>query len=359
VPKTALSRAGAAAWSVLGIALVVVLAGLAVDRLMPVILPLVVAILLTTLLRPLAAQMEANGTRPAVAAIISVVIAVLLLVLLVTLILPPFVARLTELGSSLEEGLQRVAFQIGSLFGLDRGDTDKMLADTAERMRSRAGGSVMAVSVSLAGTLASIVLVFFLSFFMVKDGRRMWTWALEFVPERRRDTIDELGERAWTVLTAYTRGVVFVATVDAVLIGAALLIIGVPLALPLIVLTWIAAFFPIIGAVAAGVASVLVTLVGVGVTEAIIVLGWIIVVQQVEGNVLYPVVVGPRLKLHPIVVLVSVAVGGTLAGIPGAFLAVPIATVCGALVGWVRERRSCREHARPTRHGVLVGNGTG
>ena len=140
----------------------------------------------------------------------------------------------------------------------------------------------------------------------------MWTWSLELVPEHRRETVDELGERAWTVLTAYTRGVVFVATVDAVLIGAALLIIGVPLALPLIVLTWLAAFFPIIGAVASGAASVLVTLVAIGPTEAVIVLGWIVVVQQVEGNVLYPVVVGPRLKLHPIVVLVSVALGGTI-----------------------------------------------
>ena len=88
-------------------------------------------------------------------------------------------------------------------------------------------------------------------------------------------------------------------------------------------------------------------------------LGWIVVVQQVEGNVLYPVVVGPRLKLHPVVVLVSVALGGTVAGIPGAFLAVPVATVGGALVGYLRERRYCREHAKPTRHGVLVGNGTG
>jgi putative heme transporter len=317
-----------------------------------------VAVLLATLLRPLAARMESRGTRPALAAVVSVVIAVLVLVLLITLILPPFVARLTDLGSSLQEGLQRVAFQVGSLFGMDRAGTDKLLADAAARLRARAGGSAMAVSMSVVGALASVVLVFFLSFFLVKDGRQMWTWTLELVPEGRRRMVDELGERSWRVLTAYTRGVVFVATVDAVLIGAALLIIGVPLALPLIVLTWMAAFFPIIGAVAAGAASVLVTLVGIGPTEALIVLGWIVVVQQVEGNVLYPVVVGPRLKLHPIVVLVAVAMGGTLAGIPGAFLAVPIATVCGALVGYVRERRYRREHAKPKRHGVLVGNGT-
>ena len=356
--RNGLARAGAAAWSLLGIALVVLLLGWSVGRLMPVVLPFAVAILLATLLRPLAERMEHRGTRPALAASIVVIGAVLVLVLLLTLILPPFVARLTDLGSSLEEGVQRIGYEIGALFGMGHADVNRTLDNAANRVRSRAGGTAMAVSVSLAGALASVVLVFFLSFFLVKDGRRMWAWSLELVPEHRRETVDELGERAWTVLTAYTRGVVFVATVDAVLIGAALLIIGVPLALPLIVLTWLAAFFPIIGAVASGAASVLVTLVAVGPTEAGIVLGWIVIVQQVEGNVLYPVVVGPRLKLHPIVVLVSVALGGTIAGIPGAFLAVPIATVCGALVGYERERRYCREHAKPTRHGVLVGNGT-
>ena len=213
---------------------------------------------------------------------------------------------------------------------------------------------------SLLGALASVVLVAFLCFFLVKDGRRLWTWLVELAPESRREAIDEGGRRAWTSLTAYTRGVVFVATVDAVLIGAVLLVVGVPLALPLIVLTWLAAFFPIIGAIVAGAAAVLVALVAGGPTDALIVGVAIIVVQQVEGNVLYPVVIGPRLKLHPIVVLVAVAAGGTIAGIAGAFLAVPVATVCGALLAFHRERRGKREDAAavPARRGVLVRNGT-
>ncbi len=211
---------------------------------------------------------------------------------------------------------------------------------------------------SVFGALASVVLVVFLSFFLVKDGRRLWRWLLELAPVARRSDFDEAGTRAWDVLAVYTRGVIFVATVDAVLIGAALLIVGVPLALPLIVLTWLAAFFPIIGAVSAGAAAVLVALVANGMTSALIVLAAIIVVQQVEGNVLYPVVVGPRLKLHPIVVLMAVAVGGTIAGIPGAFLAVPVATVGSALLGFERERRARVDTvAVPARHGVPVGNG--
>jgi predicted PurR-regulated permease PerM len=358
--SSSLTRTGAAAWAVLGIVLLVLLAGWAAGRLMPVVLPVAVAVLLATLLRPVAARLERRGTRPAVAATLAVVGAVLVLLALVGLILPPFAAQLSDLGSSLQEGVQRVAYSTGErLVGMDRAEVDRVLDSAGQRLRDNVGGQALAGVSSLAGALASIVLVVFLCFFLIKDGRRMWTWLLELMPRRRRDAVNEMGSRAWTVLTAYTRGVVFVATVDAVLIGIVLLAVGVPLALPLIVLTWLAAFFPIIGAIVAGAAAVLVALVANGPTAAVIVLVAIIVVQQVEGNVLYPVVVGPRLRLHPIVVLLAVAAGGTLAGIPGAFLAVPVATVLGALVGYQRERRAIREEgAPPARHGVMVGNGT-
>ena len=357
--STSLTRTGTAAWALLGIVLLVLLAGWGVGKLMPVVLPVSVAVLLATLLRPLAARMERRGTRPAIAATIAIVGAVLVLIALVGLILPPFAARLTDLGSSVQEGVQRVAYSTGErLVGMDRAEVDRMLDTAGNRLRDKVGGQALAGVSSLAGALASVILVLFLCFFLIKDGRRMWTWLLELVPKRRRDAMNEMGSRAWTVLTAYTRGVVFVATVDAVLIGIVLLVLGIPLALPLIVLTWLAAFFPIIGAIVAGAAAVLVALVTDGPTAAVIVLVAIIVVQQVEGNVLYPVVVGPRLRLHPVVVLVAVAAGGTMAGIPGAFLAVPIATVVGALIGYQRERRALQEEgAPPARHGVMVGNG--
>jgi predicted PurR-regulated permease PerM len=356
-----LARAGNAAWALLGLALVVLVAGWAAGRMMPVLLPLAVAVLLATLLRPIAARLEQRGLRPALAASIAVLFAVLVLVGLIALILPPFIARLADLGSSLQEGVQRVAYSLGeSLAGMDRGEVDRQLDQAGQKARERLGGTAMAATTSLAGALASAVLVFFLAFFMIKDGRRMWRWLLESLPERRREAVDTVGERMWRNLTAYTRGVVFVATVDAVLIGVVLLILGIPLALPLIVLTWVAAFFPIIGAIVAGAAAVLVAMVTGGPTEALIVLGTILVVQQVEGNVLYPVVVGPRLKLHPIVVLVAVATGGTLAGIAGAFLAVPVATAGSAVVGHLRQQRSQREalSAPAPRRGVMVGNGT-
>jgi predicted PurR-regulated permease PerM len=354
-----LARAGAAAWALIGIAALVLLAGWVLGKLMPVALPFVVAVLLTTLLRPVAAALEARGARPAPAAVAAIALALAVLAVLLALILPPFIARLGDLGTSLQEGVHRVAYEVGGrVGGMSHAEVDRTLQNAAKRLRDRAGGTAMAGITSVAGALASLVLVVFLCFFLVKDGRRLWAWLVELAPERRRDELRELGPRTWSVLTAYTRGVMFVATVDAVLIGAVLLLLGVPLAMPLIVLTWIAAFFPIIGAVAAGAAAVLVALVGVGPSAAVIVLVAIVVVQQVEGNVLYPVVVGPRLRLHPIVVLLSVALGGTLAGISGAFLAVPVATVSAAILAYARELRDRRIVTRPpSRRGVVVTNG--
>jgi predicted PurR-regulated permease PerM len=353
-----LARAGATAWALLGIAALVFVSAWLIGRLMAVILPVAVALLLATLLRPVAARLERNGLRPGLAATIAVALAVVVLAVLLSLVLPPFIARLGDLGASLQEGVHRVAYSAGeSVAGMDRAQVDRMLDDAGSRVQKQLGGNALAGISSVAGALAGAVLIVFLCFFMVKDGRRMWAWAIDLLPERRRDDVNRVGHRAWTSLTSYTRGVVFVATVDAVLIGAALLVVGVPLALPLIVLTWVAAFFPIIGAIVAGGAAVLVALVSEGPSSALIVLAAIVVVQQVEGNVLYPVVVGPRLRLHPVVVLVAVALGGTLAGIAGAFLAVPVATVAATVIAFLREKRDRREAEVPVRHGVLVGNG--
>ena len=359
-----LTRAGSAAWALLGIVGLILLSGWAVGKLMPVVLPFAVAILLATLLRPVAASLEARGARPALAAILSILLALTVFGALIALILPPFIARLTDLGSSLQEGVQKVAYSAGeSLAGMDRAEVDRQLETAADRLRERAGGmagtrrrGLLARSVRSPASCSSPSCASSWSRTGAVCGPGSSSWRRS--PRREGDRRGRPGAPGPS-LTAYTRGVVFVATVDAVLIGAVLLLVGVPLALPLIVLTWLAAFFPIIGAVVAGAAAVLVAIVAGGATDALIVSRRDHVVQQVEGNVLYPVVVGPRLRLHPIVVLVSVAVGGTLAGIAGAFLAVPIATACGAMVGYYRERRAKREDAAevPPRRGVMVDNG--
>ncbi len=198
--------------------------------------------------------------------------------------MPPFVARVSALTDNLEEGIRHVAYTVAhEVAGVSRTRTDSAVDSLLRSLRAHRG--------RVAGELLS--------------GATILA----------------------TALGTYIRGICFVATFDAIFIGIALLVVGVPLALPLIVLTWLAAFFPIVGALIAGVAAVLVALVADGLGAAIIIAAAVIAVQQVEGNLLYPMVVGPRMNLHPAVVLVSVTLGGAVAGIPGAFLAVPIAIV--------------------------------
>jgi predicted PurR-regulated permease PerM len=335
-----LARAGTMAWQLIGVVLVLLFAGWAAGRLMPVLLPFGIAILLAALLRPLTAWLQRRGLPAALAALITMIVLVAVVGGLVYLVVPPFVARVAELGSSITEGVQKVAYTLGSNVGMSHAEVDQAFGRALARLRQHVtgiAGEAVTGAAAAATVLGAAVLVLFICFFLLEDGRRMWGWIVRLAPRDRRRSLWEVGGEIWTVLQAYIRGVVFVATVDAVFIGIALLLVGVPLALPLIVLTWLAAFFPIVGAITAGAAAVLVALVAKGLGAALIILAAIVAVQQIEGNVLYPVVVGPRLRLHAIVVLLAVAAGGTIAGLPGAFLAVPVATVCAAVLDHVRE----------------------
>jgi predicted PurR-regulated permease PerM len=178
-----------------------------------------------------------------------------------------------------------------------------------------------------------------LTFFFIKDGRQLRDWTVCLFAPQRRDILRDILDRAWGALATYVQGVFLVATIDAILIGTVLLIVGVPIALPLIVLTFLAAFFPIVGAVLAGAAATLVALVSGGFVDAAIVLAAIIAVQQLEGNVFYPMVVGKRLQLHPVAILLALTAGGVLAGVAGAFLAIPVAAVTSAVLDYTRSRR--------------------
>jgi predicted PurR-regulated permease PerM len=357
-----LAAAGAAAWRLLGIGALVVATWWLARRVMPVLLPGAVAILLCALMRPLAGRLERAGVPRGIAATASVAVLVVAVAGALALIVPPFVARVSALTDNLEQGIRQVAYTVAhEVAGVSRSRTDAAvdsLLDSVREHRGRVAGEVLTGATVVATALGGIVLVLFLTFFLIKDGNRMWRWLLALAPADRRDALDGFGRRAYTGLGSYIRGICFVATVDAVFIGAALLLMGVPLALPLIVLTWVAAFFPIVGALIAGVAAVLVALVAHGLGAAIIIAAMVIVVQQLEGNVLYPMVVGPRMNLHPAVVLVSVTLGGALAGVPGAFLAVPIAIVCAAALeprtsagepgnGRLSLHSSVRKGARP------------
>ncbi|MDP8959110.1 MAG: AI-2E family transporter, partial [Actinomycetota bacterium] len=180
-------------------------------------------------------------------------------------------------------------------------------------------------------------------FFFVKDGEQISGWFLRQVDEQYRDDVRALSRRAWQTVAAYLRGLAVVAFFDAVVIGIGLLVIGVPLVVPLVTLTFFGGFFPIVGAVLAGLLAVLVALVNGGLVDALAVLAVVLVVQQVEGDVLAPLVLGRAVQLHPLVILLALTAGAVVAGVVGAFLAVPTAAVLVAVGAEFRARREGAE----------------
>lgn len=336
-------RIGAAfSWRLLLVAVTAVVAVLVVDRLHLVFLPVIAALLLATFLEPPTDWLERAGFPRALAALTSLVGGIAVLAGIAAAIGPPMVDATDDLGDEVTDAID--AAQEWLIEGpLDL--SQEQIADTvnraADQLRENVGtitdrlisGAVIVVEV-IAGLLLTVVLLFF----FLKDGRRMWAWFLGLFDRRRAD-VDQLGRRAWGTLGGYIRGITAVATIDALFIGLALVIIGVPLVLPLVVITFFGAYIPIVGAFVSGLLAVLVALASLGLFEALLVLASIVAVQQLEGNVLQPVIVGRSVELHPVVILLGVTGGAVLYGIVGAFLAIPLVAVASSMLAYAREQR--------------------
>jgi predicted PurR-regulated permease PerM len=318
----------------------VVLLGLFAKLMMVVVVPLIIAMLLATLLAPMANWLRQRRVPAGLAAFLPVVLAFIGFVGLWGLVIPPFVSQVPDLVDNVRQGAGEVA-DFAKPLGVSAADIDGAIEKARDQLSSgRAAGQILSGALLVTQWAAAVVLIAVLTFFFLKDGRHIRDWLVSLFAEERRPVLSEVLARAWDALATYIQGVFLVATIDAVLIGAALLAVGVPIAFPLIVLTFLAAFFPVVGAIVAGVACVLVALVANGPGAALIILVAIVAVQQLEGNVFYPVVVGKRLRLHPVAILLALTAGGVLAGVAGAFLAIPVASVIAAVLDYMRTRRA-------------------
>ena len=305
-------------------------------------IPVFVALLLATLLVPPARALQRRGAPPAMAAATVFLAALLVFAAMATLLAPPVVSEFGTIGDRVKEGADKLGTYLAdSPLGLDEQKVQQEIDRVDDRLRENSGTITSGVvsGAALVGQLfAGLLITLVVLFFFVKDGPRIWSWVVHLFPETRRDAMRQVGDESWEVLTHYVRGVVVVATVDAVGIGIALAIIGVPLVIPLALLTFFTAFIPIIGSIIAGVVCALVALVHGGPVDAMLVVGATLLVQQLEGNVLYPTIVGRQMALHPIAILLAVTIGGITAGIVGAAIAVPIAAVTAVVIKVAREQ---------------------
>jgi len=307
-----------------------------------VVLPVVVALLVTSLLLPAARGLRRAGAPDALAAAGAMIALLLVLAALGTAIVPSIGGQADELRAGVEDGVRQATNVLAEPpFNLSQADIDARVDSALESLRENSGTitrGVQSGAVVLGEVLTGLVLVLLLTFFFLADGRRMWNWIVNLVAPGHRTAMDDLGGRVFAALAGYVRGIALVGLVDALLIGLALVVLGVPLVVPLMILTFLAAFVPLVGAFIAGLAAVLIALVFNGLLTAALVLGAILVVQQVEGHVLYPVLMSRTVHLHPAVILLALAVGGVVAGLVGVFLAVPVAGVASVVIGFVRDR---------------------
>lgn len=330
-------------WRILVIGAAIYLLLLLVAHLRVIALAVVAALLLTALIHPLFRRLNGLGLPRALAAALTLLALLLVLASVVTLLSSTTAAQLPELRSSVGTGIGQVRgwLSTGPLH-VDAGQVDRLNTQvthqlTANRSKLATGalsGAALAVEV-----LAGALLMLFTTFFLLFDGPHIWGWVVRLFSRSARPVVEGAGAVAWQTLTGYIRGTVFVALVDALCIGAGLLAVRVPLVAPLIVLTFLGAFIPIAGATLAGIAAVLVALVSRGPVAALIVLGVVLFVQQIEGHILQPLVLGKSVRLHPLAIVFAITAGATLGGIPGAIVAVPTVAVLSRVAAYLARLR--------------------
>jgi putative heme transporter len=343
---TWLSRSAALSWRLLVVAAAVAVVGFLLVYLRLIVLPVIVALFLTTLLAPPANWLRERGWPP-LAATWAVILAGLLLVAgaiagLAPQIGPQFGTLRDQVGTGLDD-VQRwlregpLHFSDAQLSSLLERARAEAQSHTSALTRGVLTGATLAAEV-VTGALLSIVL----TFFFVKDGHRIGDWFARHAG-RHAGELREMGRRAFDTLGAYLRGVATVGLIDGLFIGIGLAVVGVPLAVPLAFLVFLGAFFPIVGAFLTGLIAALVALVSKGLVAALIIVAITVAVQQLEGHVLAPVVLGRAVKLHPAVILLALAGGGVVGGIAGAALAVPTVAVVGSVGTYLRDRPNAAE----------------
>ncbi|WP_435823999.1 AI-2E family transporter [Actinoplanes missouriensis] len=335
----------AAAWS--WRLIVVGVVGLALLRLIGmvsvVVVPLAIALLLSALLGPAVGWLLRLRMPSSLATFLVLVGGLAAVAGTLTLVVNQFIDGLPNLTQNASAGVRQIQdwARTGPLH-LSDAQVDQAI-DSAQEWVNSNTSQLTSTGISTAATIAEVatglVLVLFATFFFLRDGRKIFRFVVRLFPVNARWSIADAGDASWATLGAYVRATVLVAFIDAVGIGLALLILDVPFPFPLAALVFLGAFIPIVGASVSGAVAVLVALVDQGWVVALLVLGAVILVQQLEGHVLQPLIMGRAVAIHPLAVIIGIACGVVLAGIIGALVAVPLIAVLNTGVRRLSRRR--------------------
>jgi predicted PurR-regulated permease PerM len=345
VPR-AVRVAAAWAWRLLVVAAAVVAVVLMVNRLKPLFLSLFIALLFAALLSPAVRAVQRLVRSRGAATAIVLVGGLVLLVAVGSFLAIQISGQVKDLGTTFSDGVDQIRRYVESTLGISdstlNGYIDQIRQSLAKNRDSLVAGAVSGAAIAVEVVTGAFIALFATIFFLL-DGDRIWQWVVSLFPRRAQHGVDEAGSLSWVVLTGYVRGTMIIAFTDALFIGIAIAIIGVPLALPLAVLVFFGAFIPIVGALISGFVAVAVALAANGPVAALLVLASILAVQQIEGHILQPLVMGRFVSVHPLGVIFAVTAGTILAGLVGAVVAVPIAAVGTTVFGYYGRRARQRE----------------
>lgn len=324
-------------WRVLLVVATLAVALYLVTVLEVIVVPVAVALLFTVMLLPVVRWLQLRAHFPRAGAAATAVLGLLLLVGgLLALAGHSIVTGISDLQEQALAGIKQLTDWLEtSPLHTSAADLNSYVDQVQSALSKESGGllaGALSVTTTVGHVAAGALVALFCTFFFLLDGRTIWTWLVGLLPLDARERTHQAARRGFVTLGAYTRTQILVAFVDAVGIGLGAFFLGVPLALPLSILVFLGSFIPIVGALVTGAIAVLVALVAQGPLHAALMLAVVLLVQQLEGHVLQPFLMGHAVSLHPVAVLLSVAAGSFVAGIVGALFAVPIVAVLNTVL---------------------------
>lgn len=333
--------AGAWSWRLLAVGAALAVVIWVIIQLRELVIPVLVAVLVSALLVPLVEFLQRHRCPRWLAIFLSLLLA---FVIVAGLLYLAIVQIKSQAGDLKDQSVASYEHFRGWLttgpLGLSQHQIDGYLSQAGKALAKDSQifiSGALSVGSTVGHLAAGFLIALFSTLFILIDGRGIWVWIVRLFPRRARSALDGAGQAGWTTLRSFVRVQILVAAVDAAGIGIAAAILQLPLVIPIAVLVFLGSFIPVVGAVLTGVLAVFVALVYNGWVAALIMLGAVLVVQEIEGHVLQPLIMGTAVKVHPLAVVLAVAGGSMLAGIPGALFAVPFAAVLNVMVRYIAD----------------------
>ncbi|TFB64512.1 AI-2E family transporter [Cryobacterium sp. Hz7] len=333
--------AAAWSWRLLALAGALAVFIFIVIQLRLIVIPLLVAVLVSALLVPFVGFLVRHRFPKALAVVVALINTFAILGGLITLAVKQIAIGTVGLNERLAASYESLkAVLLASPLQLTEPELNAFLGQAWDAIQADSQvfvSGALSVGSSLGHLVTGFLLALFSLLFILIDGKGIWSWIVRLFPHGARAAIDGAGVAGWTTLGNFARVQILVASIDAIGIGVGAALLGVPLAIPIGVLVFLGSFIPIVGAVATGAVAVVIALIFNDWVVALLMLGVVLLVQQIEGHVLQPLIMGTAVKVHPLGVVLVVAAGALLAGIAGALFAVPIAAVLNVMISYINS----------------------